>query len=245
MWWCRHEHKEEWSRVVLSASFSFLPTTQIVKFFSAMNQPPHFSLALDLCACNILLFSDQWLYVPGAPNFDSSNCLLILIVRVLAKVLGACFMLSSWPCIHLCRRGVGICKPLCPYHDEHQHKQQGWGVENTTSDMFCGWAMENFCNVFDKLSCCPSNVFSLFKSALKDSTVSNAIPSLKKADLTGGSESTAYVHTVDQWVCTLYTGWLKVQGSKVEPMTVAVKVFCLHVQGDGTPDGRCKLWSCL
>ena len=43
--------------------------------------------------------------------------------------------------------------------------------------------MENFRDVFDKILCRPSNVFSSLESALRDSLASRS--SLKKADLTG------------------------------------------------------------
>ena len=90
--------------------------------------------------------------------------------------------------------------------------------------------MENFRNIFDKLSCRPSNLFSSLESALKDSRVSKS--SLKKADLTGRlrvDSLRAHGGSAD-----VYTGRLKVQGSKADPMILAVKVFRLHVQGDCT-----------
>ena len=90
--------------------------------------------------------------------------------------------------------------------------------------------MENFRNVFDKLSRRPSNIFSSLESALKDSMVSKS--SLKKADLTGRlrvDSLRAHGGSAD-----VFTGRLKVQGSKADPMTVAVKVFRLHAQREGT-----------
>ena len=90
--------------------------------------------------------------------------------------------------------------------------------------------MENFRNVFDKLSRRPSNIFSSLESALKDSTVSKS--SLKKADLTGRLRVDSL--RTHGGSADVFTGQLKVQGSKADPMTVAVKVFRLHVQGDCT-----------
>ena len=88
--------------------------------------------------------------------------------------------------------------------------------------------MENFRNVFDKLSCRSSNVFSSLESALRDSPVSNAIPSLKKADFTGRLR--VGILCAHGGSADVYTGWLKVQGSKA----VAVTVFRLHAQREGT-----------
>ena len=133
-------------------------------------------------------------------QIDSSNRLLILVAGVLAKVPDAWFVHSNWPCIHLCRREAGLCKHLYPHHDKHQHRQQGWGVKNTTTDTFRGpWKTSETFPI--RYYAALQMSFLHWKALWRTPRFLNLLSRRQTSQV--GSELTAYAHMVDQQMCLL------------------------------------------